>query len=164
MCILYVRVSVWTCVYVCVCINCLCVYVCVCIYFVYVFTSCHTQIKYTHRHILYVCVCVSVCTSSHATSAHLPDDESVTVDIGHDVRLEVIFIQALVQDLGGHVAPRPNTCAQRDVHFIGVAGNSKESFSCSLTGSFVLKDISSFSQGSNISSVLVSHQLPPSPV
>lgn len=67
-------------------------------------------------------VCVyTVCTSCHATSAHLPDDESVAIDIGHDVRLEVVFVQALVQDLGGHVAPCPNTCAQRDVHFIGVA-------------------------------------------
>lgn len=112
-------------VWTCVCINCLC--------------EC-------------VSVCVCVCTSCHATSGHLPDDESVAVDIGHDVRLELIFVQALVQDLRGHVAPCPNTCAQRDVHFIGVAMTSKESFSCSLTGSFVLKDISSFSQGSNISS------------
>lgn len=78
----------------------------------------------THRYCIHTdiyCTCVYVCTSCHATSAHLPDDESVTVDIGHDVRLEVVFVQALVQDLGGHVAPCPNTCAQRDVHFIGVA-------------------------------------------
>lgn len=66
-------------------------------------------------------MCVCVCTSCHAASGHLPDDESVAVDVSHDVGLELILVQALVQNLGGHVAPRPNTRAQRDVHFIGVA-------------------------------------------
>lgn len=91
------------------------VYMSVCIY-------CMRVPPVAHRYSIHTDIyCMCVCTSCHATSAHLPDDESIAVDISHDVRLEVIFVQALVQDLRGHVAPCPNTCAQRDVHFIGVA-------------------------------------------
>ena len=68
-----------------------------------------------------VCVCECVCTSGHAASGHLPDDEAVAVDVRHDVRLEVVLVEALVQDLRGHVAPRPDPSAQRDVHLVSVA-------------------------------------------
>lgn len=60
-------------------------------------------------------------TSSDAASGHLPDDEAVAVHVGHDVGLEVVLVEALVQDLGGHVAPRPHPRAQRDVHLVGIA-------------------------------------------
>lgn len=61
------------------------------------------------------------CTSGYAAPSHLPDDEAVAVDVSHDVRLEVVLVEALVQDLRGHVAPRPDPSAQRDVHLISVA-------------------------------------------
>lgn len=61
-----------------------------------------------------------VCTSGDAASGHLPDDEAVTVHVGHDVSLEVVLVEALVQNLGGHVAPRPHPGAQRDVHLVSV--------------------------------------------
>lgn len=60
-------------------------------------------------------------TSGDAASGHLPDDQAVAVHVGHDVGLEVVLVEALVQDLGGHVAPRPDPGAQRDVHLAGVA-------------------------------------------
>lgn len=62
-----------------------------------------------------------VLTSGDAASGHLPDDQAVAVHVGHDVSLEVVLVEALVQDLGGHVAPRPDPGAQRDVHLVSVA-------------------------------------------
>lgn len=66
---------------------------------------------------------MSVCvrTSGDAASRHLPDDETVAVHVGHDVSLKVVLVEALVQNLRGHVAPRPYAGAQRDVHLVSVA-------------------------------------------
>lgn len=60
-------------------------------------------------------------TSGDAASAHLPDDEAVAVHVGHDVGLEVVLVEAVVQNLWGHVAPGSDPAAQRDVHLAGVA-------------------------------------------
>ena len=68
-----------------------------------------------------VLVRVRARTSGDAAPGHLPDDEAVVVHVGHDVGLEVVLVEALVQDLGGHVASRAHPGAQRDVHLIGVA-------------------------------------------
>lgn len=59
-------------------------------------------------------------TPGDAASGHLPDDESEAVHVGHDVGLEVVLVEALVEDLGGHVASRPHPGAQGDVHFVRV--------------------------------------------
>lgn len=72
-------------------------------------------------------MCVCVRTSGDAASGHLPDDEAVAVHVGHDVSLEVVLVEALVQDLGSHVAPRPDPGAQGDVHLVSVAvANGKQ--------------------------------------
>lgn len=35
-------------------------------------------------------------TSRHAAPRHLPDHQSVAVDVGHDVGLEVVLVHALI--------------------------------------------------------------------
>lgn len=61
-----------------------------------------------------------ISTSCDTASRHLPHDQPVAVDVGHDVRVEVVFTQAFVEDLWSHVAPGSCTSAQRDVNFITV--------------------------------------------
>lgn len=68
-----------------------------------------------------MCVCVCVRTSSDAASSHLPDDQAVAVHVGHDVGLEVVLVETLIQDFRRHVASRPHPGAQGDVHLVGVA-------------------------------------------
>lgn len=64
-------------------------------------------------------------TSSETASGHFPYNQSVAVDVRHDVGLEVVLIQSLVQDFWSHVASGPHTCAQWDVHFICVTETKK---------------------------------------
>lgn len=65
-------------------------------------------------------------TSCHTSPGHLPDNEAVAVDVCHDVGLEVILIQGLVQHLWSHIPPGTHPCAQRDVHLISVTGRNGE--------------------------------------
>lgn len=59
-------------------------------------------------------------TSRHTSPSNLPKDESKTVHVGHDVRLKVIPIQALIQHFWRHVAFGANSSVGRDVNFIRV--------------------------------------------
>ena len=64
---------------------------------------------------------VRVRTSGVAAPGHLPDDEAVAVHVGHDVRLEVVLVERLVQNLRRHVTPRADPRAERHVHLVSVA-------------------------------------------
>lgn len=63
---------------------------------------------------------IKISTSCDAAPRHLPHDQSVTIDVGHDVGMKVVLTQTFVEDLWGHVAPGSCTSAQRDVDFITV--------------------------------------------
>ncbi len=65
-------------------------------------------------------------TSSDTASGHFPYNQPITVDVRHDVGLEVVLIQSLIQDLWSHIASGPHTCAQWDVHFICVTETNKK--------------------------------------
>ena len=60
-------------------------------------------------------------TSRDASPGDLPQDESEAVHVGHDVGLEVVPVQALVQHLRGHVAFGAHPRVRRDVHLVRVA-------------------------------------------
>lgn len=53
-----------------------------------------TSLKSNCCHLEHDLFCVR--TSRHAAPCHLPDHQSVAVDVGHDVGLEVVLVQALV--------------------------------------------------------------------
>lgn len=57
-------------------------------------------------------------TSWYTSPSNLPKDESKTVHVGHNVRLEVISIQAFIQHFRGHIALGANSCVGWYVNFI----------------------------------------------
>lgn len=65
-------------------------------------------------------------TSSDTASGHFPYNQPVAVDVRHNVGLEVVLVQSLVQDFWSHIASGPHTCAQWDVHFICVTTTKKK--------------------------------------
>lgn len=60
-------------------------------------------------------------TSWDTTPCDLPQNEPKAVHVGHDVRLEVTFIQSFIQNLRRHVALCAHFSVGRDVDLIGVA-------------------------------------------
>lgn len=59
-------------------------------------------------------------TSRDAAPGDLPEDEAKAVHVGHDVGLEVVPVEALIQDFWGHVALGAHPGVGRDVHLVGV--------------------------------------------
>ena len=64
-------------------------------------------------------------TSREAASGDLPQDESEAVHVGHDVGLEVVPVEGLLQHLGGHVALGAHPGVGGDVHLVGVTAGEK---------------------------------------
>lgn len=64
-------------------------------------------------------------TSRHASPGDLPQDEPEAVHVGHDVGLEVVAVEALVQHLWGHEAFGAHPRVWRDVHLVCVTGTKK---------------------------------------
>lgn len=65
-----------------------------------------------------------ILTSRDATASDLPENEPKAVHVRHDVRLEVTFVQSLVQNLWRHVALGTNFSVGGDVDLVGVTGQN----------------------------------------
>lgn len=57
-------------------------------------------------------------TSWYTSPSNLPKDEAKTIHVSHDVRLEVISVQALVQHFWRHIAFGANSSVRWYVNFI----------------------------------------------
>lgn len=64
-------------------------------------------------------------TSRNTPPCNLPEDESKTVHVSHDVRLEMISVQAFIQHFWRHIALGTHPCVGWDVNLICVTGGKQ---------------------------------------
>lgn len=69
-------------------------------------------------------------TSRNTSPRNLPEDESKTVHVSHDVRLEMISVQAFIQHFWRHIALGAHPCVWWNVNLICVTeGKQNEALS-----------------------------------